>query len=125
MDFVVFTGVNMRVVCPRCGYEFEIKSKKRKFSERKRDPISKLKKILNFLKTQDSWVWIRRIAKQTKLKPYSVSYLIEKYLYPYLEILEPEDVYESTGIKMKMIKLKNRELDINKVIEDLKLRINR
>ena len=76
------------------------------------------------LKSQNEWVWIRRIAKQTKIKPYSVSYLIEKYLFPYVEILEPLDVYEATGIKMKMIRLKNKEIDINKIIEDIKLRIN-
>jgi hypothetical protein len=114
----------MRVVCPKCGHVFEVNSKKRKFSERKRDPIDKLRKILNYLRTQDSWVWIRRIAKQTKLKPYSVSYLIDKYLLPYVEILEPEDVYESTGIKMKMIRLKNNEINVKNIVEDINRRIN-
>jgi len=114
----------MKVRCPYCNKEFVLKKSRRKFSERKRDPISKLRKILIFLKSQEEWVWIRRIAKQTNIKPYAVSYLIEKYLTPYLEILEPEDVYKSTGIKMKMIMLKNKEIDIKKVLDDFKVRIN-
>lgn len=114
----------MKLVCPHCGKSFEHKKQKKRFSQRKKDPLNKIYRILNFLKSQEEWVWIRRIAKQTRIKPYSISYLIEKYLYPYLEILEPKDVYESTGIKMKMIRLKNKDLEIKKVLEDIKIRIN-
>ena len=53
-----------------------------------------------------------------------MSYLIEKYINPYVEILSPKDVYESTGIKMKMIRLKNRDLNIKMVLDDLRKRIN-
>jgi len=114
----------MKQVCPHCGKEFETKKIKKGYKSGVRDPVSRIELILKYLKAQENWVWIRRIAKETKLKPYSVSYLIEKYLTNYIEILEPEDVYASTGIKMKMIKLINREIDIKKILDEIKLRIN-
>ncbi|MCD6576303.1 MAG: hypothetical protein J7K73_04055 [Nanoarchaeota archaeon] len=114
----------MKVKCPRCGLEFEVKRKKPAFKERKRDPLDKVKRILNFLKSQDEWVWIRRIAKRTGIKPYAVSYILEKYLATYIEIVEPTDVYESTGVKMKLVRLKNREINVNSIVEDIKVRIN-
>ena len=115
----------MKTICPHCNKEFEVKKSRKVYQPGHHDPISKLKKILNYLKIQEDWVWIRRIAKETKLKPYSVSYLIEKYLVIYLEILEPETVYETTGIRMKMLRLKNKDIDVNKIIEDIKIRTNR
>lgn len=114
----------MKTICPHCGTEFEVKKHRKSYRPGKHDPVSKLKKILKYLKGREDWTWIRRIAKETGIKPYSVSYLIEKYLVIYLEILEPEDVLETTGIKMKMVKLKNPEIDINKIIKDIKIRIN-
>ncbi len=114
----------MKVKCPKCGFEFEVDRKKPKFRERKRDPMDKLKRILIFLKSQNEWVWIRRIAKKTGLKPYAVSYIIEKYLTPYIEIVEPTDVYESTGVKMKLIRLKNNEINVDNIINDLNVRTN-
>ena len=114
----------MKHVCPHCGKEFQEKNKRKNYKVGKRAPFKKAKKILEFLKEQEEWSWIRRIAKGTKITPYSVSYLIDKYLHPYLEILDPEAVYESTGIKMKMIKLKNPQIDVNSVIKDLKMRSN-
>jgi hypothetical protein len=114
----------MNMVCPHCGKEFQYKKPKKSYEIGSRDPISKIKAILSYLKTQDSWAWLRKIAKATKLKPFAVSYLVGKYLVPYLEILEPADVLESTGIKMKMVKLKNRDLDIDAVIKDINIRIN-
>jgi hypothetical protein len=120
----VFTGVNVKTVCPHCNKEFEIKKPRKSYHPGEHDPISKLKKILDYLKGQTSWVWIRRIAKETRLNPYSVSYLIEKYLINYLDILAPEDVLASSGIKMKMFKLKNPEIDVDSIIKELSMRIN-
>jgi hypothetical protein len=114
----------MKTVCPHCNKEFEIKKPRKSYQPGEHDPVSKLKKILDYLKSQNDRVWIRRIAKETSLRPYSVSYLIEKYLVSYLDILEPEDVLESTGIKMKLIKLKNQEIDVNTIIKELNMRIN-
>lgn len=114
----------MKTVCPYCNKEFEVKKHRKSYKPGEHDPLSKIKRILECLKSHDDWLWIRRIAKETKLKPYSVSYLIDRYLPNYIEMLEPEGVLESTGIKMKMIKLKNKEIDTNKVLEELKLRIN-
>lgn len=119
----------MKHVCPYCNKEFDIKNKKKlkinkNYKVGKRKPVKRMKKILNFLKEQEDWTWIRRIAKGTNMYPYSVSYLLEKYLGNFIEIVDPEEVYESTGIKMKLIRLKNRDIDINKVIEDIKIRTN-
>ena len=114
----------MKQTCPHCGKEFTIKKPKKVYKSGVRDPLARLELIVKYLKTQDNWVWIRRIAKETKLTPYSVSYLIEKYLGNYIEMLEPEDVYASTGIRMKMIRLINKEIDIEKILEDIKIRIN-
>ena len=114
----------MKHVCPHCGKEFLEKVHRKTYKVGRRDPIAKVKKMLNFLKQHEDWVWIRRIAKGTGLKPYSVSYLIEKYLTQYLDMLDPEAVYESTGIKMRMFRLKNSQIDVESVIRDLKLRTN-
>jgi hypothetical protein len=114
----------MQLVCPHCNKEFEYKKPRKKFTHGEKDPFKKLFLILSALKSTEDWIWIRRIAKNTDLKPYAVSYLIEKYLLPYVEILDPEDILESTGIKMKMFKLKNRNIDIKSIIEDLIKRTN-
>ena len=113
----------MGITCPHCGKQFEKKPQKRRnFEVKERDPMKKVAKILNFLKAQTEWVWIRRIAKQINIKPFSVSYLIDKYLSVYLDILDPTDVYENTGIKMRLYRLKNREIDPKAIIMDIKLR---
>ncbi len=119
----------MKHVCPHCNKEFDTKKEKKfkvskNYKVGKRKPFKRMKKILNFLKEQDDWTWIRRIAKGTGMYPYSVSYLLEKYLDHFVEIVDPEDVYESTGIKMKLIRLKNKEIDVDKVIKELKIRTN-
>jgi hypothetical protein len=112
------------VVCPHCNKEFKIKKLKKPRKVGTRDPMRKVFKILTYLKGKEEWQWIRRIAKKTNLKPYSVSYLIDKYLQNFVEILEPEAVYESTGIKMKMIRLKNPNIEPKRIVEDLIRRIN-
>lgn len=114
----------MKLVCPHCNKEFEVKKPKKSYSVGTRDPFLKCFKILNYLKKHEDWVWIRRIAKETDIKPYSVSYLIEKYLSAYVEILDPKGVYETSGLKMKMIKLINYQIDSKKIVEDLKIRTN-
>ena len=114
----------MKVVCPHCNKEFQLKKIKKPRKVGNRDPMKKIFKILSYLKGKEEWSWIRRIAKQTKLKPYSVSYLIDKYLINYVEILEPQDVYESTGIKMKMIRLKNININPKKIVDDIIIRTN-
>ena len=115
----------MKVVCPHCNKEFVVKKPKKSYSVGARDPFSKITKILNYLKQREDWVWIRRIAKEIGIKPYSVSYLIDKYLVPYLETLEPTAVYETSGLRLKMYRLINREINVQKIVEDLKLRTNR
>ena len=112
----------MKAVCPHCNTEFEVKKPKKSYQVGVRDPFSKLLKIINFLKQQESWVWVRKIAKETGLKPFSVTYLIEKYLGNFVEMLEPTAVYETSGLKLKMFRLINRELDPQKTIQDLKAR---
>lgn len=114
----------MKVVCPHCNKEFEFRKQKKQYQPGEHDPLTKLRKILECLKSHSEWVWIRRIAKETHLKPYSVSYLTEKYLANYLDILEPEEVFEASGLKVKMFKLKNHDIDINSILEELKIRIN-
>jgi predicted amidophosphoribosyltransferase len=114
----------MKVVCPHCAKEFELKSSHKQHQPGERDPFKKMFKILSYLKTQEAWVWIRKIAKNTSLKPYAVSYLIDKYLQNFVEILEPEAVYESTGIRMRMFKLKNKDIDPKIIVEDLIKRNN-
>lgn len=114
----------MKVICPHCSREFDLKKKKKLRQQGDRDPMRKIFKILSYLKGREEWSWIRRIAKQTSIKPYAVSYLIDKYLQNYVEILEPEAVYESTGIKMKMIRLKNNDIEPKIIVEDIIKRIN-
>ena len=112
------------VVCPHCNKEFRIRKSKKPRKVGDRDPMRKIFKILSYLKGKEEWQWIRKIAKNTNLKPYSVSYLIDKYLQNFVEILEPEAVYESTGIRMKMIRLINPDIDPKKIVEDLIRRTN-
>ena len=114
----------MKVVCPHCTKEFELKSVRKQRQTSERDPMQKVFKVLTYLKTQEEWVWIRKIAKDTGIKPYSVSYLVERYLGTYVEILDPTAVYETSGLKLKMYRLINREIEPKKIVEDLKLRIN-
>ena len=114
----------MKVVCPHCAKEFETKSSHKQHQPGERDPFAKIFKILSYLKTQEEWVWIRKIAKNTNLNPYAVSYLIDKYLQNFVEMLEPEAVYESSGLKIRMFKLKNRDISPKTIVEDLIKRNN-
>jgi predicted amidophosphoribosyltransferase len=114
----------MKVICPHCAKEFELKSVRKQRQTSERDPMQKVFKVLTYLKTQEEWVWIRKIAKNTNLKPYAVSYLIEKYLQNFVEMLEPEAVYESTGIRMRMFRLKNRDIEPKIIVDDLIKRNN-
>jgi len=115
----------MKVVCPHCNKEFVVKKPKKSYLGGERDPFSKLIKILNCLKKHEDWIWIRRIAKETGMKPFSVSYLIDKYLGAYVEILEPSAVYDTSGLRLKMYKLRNREIESQKVVDDIKLRVKK
>lgn len=66
----------------------------------------KCKKILLFLKNKEEWSWIRQIAKNTGIKPYNVSYLIDRYLWRYLDVVDTSDVYGEYGLKVKLVRLK-------------------
>ena len=83
--------------------------------------LERVAKILNYLYSVEDWTWIRDIARKTGLKPGSVSYLINKYLRNYVEIVASSDVLGNFGIKIKLIRLKSKEIPINEVLK----RINR
>jgi hypothetical protein len=114
----------MKVVCPHCNKEFVVKKPKKSYSVGVRDPFSKCLKILSYLKKHEDWIWLRKIAKDTGIKPYSISYLIDKYLAPYLETLDPTAVYETSGLRLKMYRLLNHNIEPEKIVEDLKRRTN-
>jgi len=124
MYFFEFTGVKMNVICPNCNHNFELKLERKPYKTSPKDPIEKAQKILFFLKKQSDWVWLRKIAKETKLTPYAVSYVINKYLYSFLDILDTSNVYESSGLKLKMFRLKDQNIDPKRIIDDLKVRSN-
>ena len=114
----------MNITCPNCKHCFELKKEHKPYVSAARNPFDKAQKILVFLKKQEDWVWLRKIAKETSITPYAVSYIIERYLNPYLEVLDTQTVYASSGLKLKMFKLKNLEIDPKVIINDLKLRSN-
>ena len=85
--------------------------------------LERVSKILNYLYSVDNWTWIRDIARKTGLKPGSVSYLIDKYLKRYVEIVDSSDVLGDFGIKIKLIRLKTKEIPIDEVLRRISVKL--
>ncbi len=85
--------------------------------------LERVAKILNYLYSVDNWTWVRDIARNTGLKPGSVSYLIDKYLKKYVEIVSSSDVLGEFGIKIKLIRLKSKEIPINEVLKRISVKL--
>ncbi len=85
--------------------------------------LERIAKILNYLYSVDEWTWIRDIARNTGLKPGSVSYLIDKYLKRYVEIVDSSQVLGQFGIKIKLIRLKNKEIPIEEVLRRISVKL--
>ncbi len=85
--------------------------------------LERIAKILNYLYSVDEWTWIRDIARNTGLKPGSVSYLINKYLKRYVETVDSSEVLGQFGIKIKLIRLKNKEIPIEEVLRRISVKL--
>ncbi len=85
--------------------------------------LERIAKILNYLYEVDNWTWIRDIARKTGLKPGSVSYLIDKYMKNYVEIVDSSQVLGEFGIKIKLIRLKNKEIPFEEAIKRISVKL--
>ena len=85
--------------------------------------LQRVSEILKYLYSVDNWTWVRDIARKTGLKPGSVSYLIDKYLRRYVEIVNSSDVLGDFGIKIKLIRLKNKEIPIEEVLKRISVKL--
>ena len=79
--------------------------------------IEKMGKILLVLKETGDWLHIREISRKTNIHPQTVSNIVDKYLYPAVEIRNLEEY----GLKVKLVKIKDLNTNLKGILKYLKL----
>ena len=86
------------------------------------DP-EKIKKILFVLKQVDM-IWVSQLARIAKMKESTVRYYLDRYLYPFIEEVKPFDREIRKFLKVRIIRLKDRNVTISKILEFHKIKEN-
>ena len=76
----------------------------------RKDKLDNLKKILECLKEAEDWIWLRECARRTGLHHSTISRLLR-------DIEEFIDQQYIEALNIRMIKLKNKDLDINAILK--------
>jgi len=82
----------------------------------KEDTIKKIGKILLVLKESEDWIHLREISRRTDIHHQTVSEILDKYLNQFI-LTQNLNEY---GLKLKLVKLKDKKVDLNGVITYLK-----
>lgn len=86
--------------------------------------VNNVVKIFNILKEYEKeekgFLTVSKISKISGLHKWTVSRVLDLYLYPYIEITTPEHLDE-VGLNLKLVKLKDQNLNIENLIRYLEL----
>ncbi len=77
--------------------------------------LEKIGKVLFILKEAEDWLHIREIARKTEIHPQTISNIIDKYIYQSV-ITQNFNEY---GLKVKLVKIKDRNIDLEKLLRYL------
>jgi DNA-binding IclR family transcriptional regulator len=82
----------------------------------KEDTIKKIGKILLVLKESEDWLHLREISRRTGIHHQTVSEILDKYLNQFI-LTQNLNEY---GLKLKLVKIKDKKVDLKGVITYLK-----
>ncbi len=82
----------------------------------RKDTIKKIGKILFVLKETQDWLHLREISRRTGIHHQTVSEILDKYLNQFI-LTQNLNEY---GLKLKLVKLKDKKVDLKGVITYLK-----
>jgi hypothetical protein len=86
--------------------------------------VNNVVKIFNILKEYEKgekgFLTVSKISKISGLHKWTVSRVLDLYLYPYIEITTPEHLDE-VGLNLKLVRLKGQNLNIENLIRYLEL----
>lgn len=77
--------------------------------------LEKIGKVIFLLKEAEDWLHIREIARKTEIHPQTVSNIIDKYLNNFVLV----ENFNEYGLKVKLIKLKDKNIDLERLIRYL------
>jgi DNA-binding IclR family transcriptional regulator len=80
------------------------------------DTIKKIGKILLVLKESEDWLHLREISRRTGIHHQTVSEILDKYLNQFI-LTQNLNEY---GLKLKLVKIKDKKVDLKGVITYLK-----
>jgi hypothetical protein len=94
---------------------------KTKFYKKTFNNIIKIFNVLReYEKEEKGFLTVSKISKITGLHKWTVSRILDLYLYPYVEIITPEHLDE-VGLNLKLVRLKDPNLSLENLIKYLKL----
>jgi len=82
----------------------------------RQETIKKIGKILFVLKETQDWLHLREISRRTGIHHQTVSEILDKYLNQFI-LTQNLNEY---GLKLKLVKLKNKNVDLKGVLAYLK-----
>ncbi|MBU5689685.1 MAG: helix-turn-helix domain-containing protein [Candidatus Aenigmatarchaeota archaeon] len=82
----------------------------------RQDTIKKIGKILFVLKESEDWLHLREIGRRTGIHHQTVSEILDKYLNQFILTQNLNDY----GLKLKLVKLKDKKVDLKGVLTYLK-----
>ena len=83
--------------------------------------IEKIKKLLFVLKQTDI-IWVSQLARIARMKESTARYYINNYLYPFIEEIKPFDRDIRKFIKLRLIRLKKRDITVDDIIKFHKIK---
>ena len=83
--------------------------------------IEKIKKLLFVLKQVDV-IWVSQLARISKMRESTVRYYLNSYLRPFIEEVNPFDQEIRKFLKVRLVKLKRKDISIKDVLDSIKLR---
>lgn len=89
-----------------------------------KNTVKNVIRIFNLLKEADErneLLTVSKISRITSLHKWTVSRTIDIYMSPYVEITVPEG-FDDVGLKIKFIRLKNKNMTREQVLRFLRLR---
>ena len=82
----------------------------------RQNTIKKIGKILFVLKETDDWLHLREISRRTDIHHQTVSEILDKYLNQFILTQNLNDY----GLKLKLVKLKDKKVDLKGILTYLK-----
>ncbi|MFH8080669.1 MAG: hypothetical protein QXO84_02200 [Candidatus Aenigmatarchaeota archaeon] len=84
----------------------------------KQETIKKIGKILLVLKESENWIHLREISRRSGIHHQTVSEILDKYLNQFILTQN----FNEYGLRLKLVKLKDKKVDLKSVLLYLKYR---